>query len=422
MFKPHDVRGRYGTEVDEAKFFALGRAAACTFGKTLLSGRDYREHHQQLEAAFVSGFALEGGASASRLGAVPSPVIAHAGAAFSVAFTASHNPAGYCGAKFFSGKLFADEAAILRLKAAYDGLEPVAAPKDFACLPPTGDARRIIGSYLQDLPEFGEGLFDLSGGAACAVRQVFPKTIFDSPDPQFRLHDAEPKQETLGELEALTVKRGLVGYAFDGDADRMVAVDRGAVVEGHAVACFLAQNSLKKNDKVVLSIDCASEAFTWLADHGFKPAYSKVGDVNVIEKALAIGARMGAERSGHYAFPPGHPYPDGLRAAAMVSAVAKPGQLLELSKEFKNVTLIEQVFTRADFAKMAKLARQERGVLQVVDLDGVKADFEEFSILVRQSNTEPKIRVNVESADLKKCRKGMRLAKGWVASCKARAV
>jgi phosphomannomutase len=174
---------------------------------------------------------------------------------------------------------------------------------------------------------------------------------------------------------------------------------------------------LKKNDSVVLSIDCASEAFTWLKDHGFKPVYSKVGDVNVIQKAIEVGAKMGAERSGHYTFTPNYPYPDGLRAAAVTCQYAKPGELAELAKQFVNVTLIESVFVRADFVKLAQTVREEEEAQNVIDLDGVKAEFEGFSILIRQSNTEPKIRINVESALEKDAQTGMELAKRWVKKC-----
>lgn len=418
MFKPHDIRGKYGSEVSLESFYRVGQATAHTMGMHALTARDYRQHHDELEAAFIAGFEEEGGVAHTRLGVVPSPLACHSSKTLGIMFTASHNPSGYVGAKLFLSRTFASENQMSELKNAFDAIGNAAVPHSFSPLHPTPDATQFIDAYEKSLPPIGEGIFDLAGGAVCSLAHLFEDKIFDSPDPAFSHHSAEPKDETLGVLKEQTLARKKIGYAFDGDGDRLLAVDQGRVIEGHVIACFIAHHTLKKNDKVVLSIDCASEAFTWLRDNGYAPVYAKVGDTNMVETALSCGAKLGAERSGHYTFPPQHAYADGLRAAALVCQHARAGELVELSKQFKNVTVIEAAYHRADFNKMKEMAQRERGVREVITLDGVKAIFDEYTLLIRASNTEPKIRLNSEAKNDEWARKGMEVAKKWVDACR----
>jgi len=254
----------------------------------------------------------------------------------------------------------------------------------------------------------------LAGGAACAIRQVFPGTIFNEPDPLFQKHSPEPKKDTLGVLREKT-KTGGPGFAFDGDADRVIVCDSGTVLEGDVVAAFIASGLLKKTDRIVLSIDCRQEAFDFLRGEGFTVVTSKVGDPNVLETARREKAAFSAERSGHYSFLSHAPNSDGIYASALLSPT-RPGEILGFSKQFKNVTVIEQVFSKVDFQKLRALAG-EKEPNELVTLDGVKAVFDDYALLIRSSTTEPKVRLNSEAKNAELAKKGMNLAKKLVAQC-----
>ncbi len=413
MFKTHDVRGLLNTQINQGTFYTLGRATARVFRYEATTGRDYRTGHRVLESAFLAGFESEGGQVSTILGNVPTSVISEENDGLGLCFTASHNPAGYCGVKFFIKNRYCTQNDIIRLKEEYDklgGQETIRVPA-YRLIEPSMNSKETIWDYCEKLPPFQNAIYDLAGGAACALEFLFNKKIFYSPDPDFKHHSPEPMDSTLTDLKKKTINSKSLGFAFDGDADRVIAVDNGKTIEGHILLIELAKQNLSPNDKVVLSIDCPTEAFEKLEDEGFKPSWAPVGDINVIQKALECGAKIAGERSGHYSFLPDYPYSDGLRAASIASNSMKVGQLTKLSEEFKNICLIESVFVRADFNKIQNYLNEQKNIQEIITIDGIKATFDNFSILIRQSNTEPKIRINAESTSLNDSQYAINLAK-----------
>ncbi len=158
----------------------------------------------------------------------------------------------------------------------------------------------------------------------------------------------------------------------------------------------------------MLTIDCPDEVYSFLRDEGFTVYYSAVGDVNVLKKVEETHAAFSFERSGHYAFSKHMIYSDGIYAAAVLSNT-RPGELIAFAKQFTNVSLITAVPGKADFPRLAKLI-QEKNPLGIETLDGVKARFDDYCVLIRASQTEPKIRVNVEAKTNALAKKGMDLA------------
>ena len=105
----------------------------------------------------------------------------------------------------------------------------------------------------------GPAIYDLGGGAACSIKQLFPRTLFAAPDPDFKLHSPEPKDDTLGELKRATAKEKLLGLAFDGDGDRCMVAAGGRVIDGGIMAAWLCENHFKKGDRMVINIDFTDE-------------------------------------------------------------------------------------------------------------------------------------------------------------------
>ena len=406
MFKGYDVRGVYGAEIDENKFFLLGKALG-RLGNELALGMDYRRHNETLAAALASGF--EG--KTIFLGRATTPCVAFCSRKLGASVTASHNPPEYSGMKPFRDKrcFYGEELAQLKTYYAQEenssggnGKNPaaaVAAPRK-KILKENADEKK---EYAASLPRMEKGIYDLGGGAACAFKKIFPKTIFSEPDPLFSKRAPEPKDETLGALKSETLKHGCIGFAFDGDADRVVAIDKGRTIDSGALGAFYASRFLKRGDVVALTIDVSDEVCEWFANNGFKTESSAVGDINVTRKAGESRAAFSMERSGHYAVTRHLLYSDGVYFAAALSGT-RPGEMTKFALQFKHETANEKIAGRINFRDLEKLFRAKNpAALETVD--GIKARFDDYCVLVRASQTEPIVRVSVEAADAKKAAK-----------------
>ncbi|MFH1200048.1 MAG: hypothetical protein V1708_03200 [Candidatus Micrarchaeota archaeon] len=409
MFRELDIRGKYGAEVTPENFMRLGSAAAEMF-EGLVVGMDYRPHNEKLLQAFLAGYRRK----ETFIGFAPSPAIAFLAKSSGMSLTASHNPRGYNGAKFFAKNTYADESQMAQLKRKYDSI----AMQQSQLLPLPQARTEGMLEYEESIPEIEGGVFDLGGGAVCALAHLFPRHINGTPDPLFERRDPEPKDSTLGRLKEITAKEKALGFAFDGDGDRVMLCDCGTVMEGDVTAAYAAQSLLSKGDGVVLSIDCRQEVFEAIEDDGFCVHTSKVGDANVLRMALDKRAAFSAERSGHYALPAHAPNSDGIYFSALLSQT-RPGELAQYAARFRNTTLKKEVFCRADFGKIRELA-ERHAPASVVTIDGVKAVFEDFTILLRASTTETKVRINSEAATPQKAKEGMALAEEMLSKARVK--
>lgn len=403
LFKGYDVRGVYGREVTEQNFLALGQMLAEKSSEMVL-GIDYRKSGLSLAAALTAGF----GKQVLFLGYAPTPATAFISKELGVQITASHNPPEFNGAKFFThGRCYwSEEVRELEKNFSFGGrsIKQVFLKENYS-----------LREYTDALPAIEQGIFDLCGGAVCAVKKVFPDTLYGKPDPYFQKHSPEPKDETLQELKKKTLEKNEMGFAFDGDGDRVLVVDEGTVFEGDVVAAFIAENFLRKGNSIVLSIDCSQEVFNFIRDSGFRVAYSKVGDPHVVKKALETGASFAAEKSGHFMFPHFAPNSDAIYASAVLSA-AKAGELKKFSEKFKNIVLKQYFLQKIDFRKLKKIFLQQDPI-EVNCIDGVKAEFEEYTLLVRLSQTESRVRINCEAKTRENAEKGIGIATRLLNQC-----
>ncbi len=411
MFRGYDIRGVYGTEVTDEKFTALGRAMAA-FSKEVVASRDYRDSSKKLLAAFCAGFP----GKVLDMGNAPTPAVSFNATKWGIAFTPSHNPAEYAGAKLVHGRRMASEAELKAVEKEWErqvqakegkqsGTRETEAAKGEVI-----DSPGLLAAYVDSIPEMGSAIFDLGGGSACSVKQLFGKRIFDAPDPKFEKHSPEPTDGTLGELKRMTVKEHALGLAFDGDGDRCMAAAGGRVIDGGMMAAFLCENHFKKNDRIVINIDFTDEVKYYLADAGFRVSVCAVGTTNVVTAVLKENAALGAERNGHYYFPHHVPDSDGIYAAALFSQ-ANPAEVLEFAARFKNVMLTQAIGGKADFTKLKEMLGRDESVLETNLLDGVYVRFEDFTLLIRESKTEPKVRINSEGKNKENALKGMEKAK-----------
>ena len=418
-FGTDGVRGPYGSATMNEEFaWRLGSAAARfaraepNFRSTeVLMGRDTRASGLSLERALAAGLQSEG-LSPKSLGIVPTPAVSlmtrRSAASLGVVITASHNPAGDNGIKFFgpSGiKLTDDDESRL------EGMLPVAAG---AMSGPVALMQNALAQYCELtgalLPRGSLAgwsiVLDTANGAACHSSRVVLQSlgaslalIGNSPDGS-NINEAVGSQHPE-KMAALVRARGArLGIAHDGDADRCVLCDEtGEVLDGDEILTMLAlhalrQGRLAKHTLVVtvqsnLGVDAAVRAA------GGKVCRTQVGDRYVIERMQAEGANLGGESSGHVICSDISPTGDGLVAALKVLEVMQAAgrPLSELRKslvKFPQLSRAVGVREKKPLESLRELPAAIRAIEAELGTAG--------RVLVRYSGTEPKLRLLVEGA------------------------
>ncbi|MEK6923766.1 MAG: hypothetical protein AABW54_00825, partial [Candidatus Micrarchaeota archaeon] len=294
MFHAYDVRGVYGTEVTEGKFEKLGRAMAAMADR-IIFGSDYRKHNDSLKEAFLAGYSGE----VLDVGDCPTPAVSFHSREWGACLTASHNPAGYNGLKPIRERHVAFSRELEQLEQEYycvvaEGNNPAGGNHITVNEANVTPAPELLAEYLDALPAFEGGVFDLGGGAACSVKQIFPETIFCQPDPEFTCRDPLPEDASLTKLKEITSRRSVLGFAFDGDADRVMAVDEGTMIDGGIATCLIARQLLERGDKIVVNIDFMQETKQRLADEGYRVVVCPVGTKYCVEALEREGAKLAA--------------------------------------------------------------------------------------------------------------------------------
>jgi phosphoglucosamine mutase len=395
-FGTDGVRGVVGVDLTPDLVERLGRAAAywCAGGRIFI-GRDTRASGLELERVLADGIASAGG-NAVVAGVLPTPAVALLTLDLGCVITASHNPPEYNGVKFFDrdGRKLPD-ASEEEIEALLDR-----APIDGGTIDEVGVA---TDSYLEHVVErFGSDLTGMHVAVDCAngaYSGVAPKafeqlgarttTIGDEPDGNninvgCGATDLRALQETVTRVHAD------LGVAFDGDGDRMLAVDaRGCSVDGDQIVAILA---LDKGVDMVAVTSMTNLGFHRLMkEHGIRVVTTDVGDRYVLEALRREGGLLGGEQSGHIIYLDGHVTGDGL-AAALALCGALHGRTLE-----------EAAAVMPRYPQVKENVRVDRFVLT----DAVREEVERLNgeldgrgrVLVRPSGTEPVIRVLAEAPD-----------------------
>lgn len=438
LFGTDGVRGLANKELTCDLAFKLGQAGAYVLTMArhkprILVGRDTRVSGDMLEAALLAGICSVG-AEAIIVGIIPTPAIAyltrHYGADAGVVISASHNSMEYNGIKFFDGggyKLPDEleehiEAIIL------DGSEQMPVPVGMEV------GRRVhIRNAVKDYVDFLKGtvdtdlkglriVLDCANGASYeAAPLVFESlgaevfTIYNTPDGT-NINDycgsTYPEK-----LQSYVLEVGAdVGLAFDGDADRLIAVDEhGNLVDGDQVLAIcgldmMNRGILKKNTVVAtvmsnLGLDIA------LKNAGCKNEKTRVGDRYVLERMLECGYNLGGEQSGHIIFLDHNTTGDGiLTALQMLSVVKRSGK--HLSTLASVMRKLPQVLVNAKVSEQKKYNYQDDAIIQQ-EIEEIESRFSEAGrVLIRTSGTEPVVRVMIEGVNQREIEEqAVRLAK-----------
>ncbi len=400
----------------------IGRATAYLFKKKghlpkIIIGKDTRVSGYMLENALVSGICSMG-VNAILVGVIPTPGIAFLTGSMradaGIVISASHNPFQDNGIKIFGGEGFKlpdeTEAAIEEIIFANNlhTLRPSPAELGKAYRMDDARGRYIVflkHSFPKELSLEGTRIvLDCSNGATYRVApDTFAElgaevsTLFDEPDGKnINLHCGSQHPETLAEEVVRT--KAEAGFAFDGDGDRLIAVDEtGQVLTGDQVLAICA-NAMKKEDRLpgnlvvrtVMSNIGLSVAFNALK---IDSVMAKVGDRYVLEEMQACGAVIGGEDSGHLIFLRHHTTGDGIITALQVAAAMKKegkplSELAAIMKVYPQVLINVDVKTRPEIESVPEIMAAIREVETALGSQG--------RVLVRYSGTQNLCRIMVE--------------------------
>jgi phosphoglucosamine mutase len=395
-FGTDGVRGVVGELITPELVEQLGKASALWSGRgRVFVGRDTRASGAALEEAFGRGVEAAGGA-AVLAGVVPTPAVALLRLDLGAVISASHNPPEYNGVKFFDrdGRKLSD-AAEEEIEALLDA--PVRGG---------GEIDRIdvaVDSYLEHVLErFGTDLTGLRIAVDCAngaysgiAPQAFSElgaeveAIGNEPDGA-NINVGCGATDLAALQERVTSGRFDLGVAFDGDGDRMLAVDeRGSIVDGDEIVAILA---LDLGVDLVAVTTMTNLGFHRLMDaNGVRVVTTDVGDRYVLEALYREGGILGGEQSGHIICLRDHVTGDGLAAALLLCGALRGRSLSEAAAAMERYPQAKQ-----------NLRRSGRGPLPaslLERLEHVNAELDGGGrVLVRPSGTEPVVRVLAEAA------------------------
>jgi phosphoglucosamine mutase len=397
-FGTDGVRGVVGetltTDLVERLGVAVTRWAG---GGRVLVGRDTRASGPELEAAFARGVVSTGG-EAVLAGVLPTPAVALLALDAGVVISASHNPPEYNGVKIFDrdGHKLGDAAELeieALLEAPAEGAAAGASSRDDTAS--DRYAEHVLERYRTDLTGRRIGL-DCANGAYSAIapavfRRLGAEVVAVGVDPDGSNINTGCGATDLALLGRTVREHGLeLGFAFDGDGDRMLAVDaEGTAVDGDQLLAVLALHL--QVDLVAVTSMTNLGFHRLMADHGIRVVTTDVGDRYVLEALRREGGVLGGEQSGHLIYLNGHVTGDGLAAALLTCAalgrrtLAEAASMLVRYPQAKtNVSVARRELTDTLRAEVERLNGE---------LDG------EGRILVRPSGTEPVIRVLAEASD-----------------------
>ncbi len=413
-FKECDIRGVYGTEMNERIAYGVGRAVAAQTREVCVAG-DVRLSTPELKRALLRGL-LEGGAAVTDLGVIPTPVFYYAkhvlGIAGGVMVTASHNPPQYNGLKLMIGDLPVtpeDMAKLAEQVRAWDFPEGRGTLRFYDVMPQylgmIREAFRVKGK-LRVVVDAGNGTTAWSAPAALAAIGCEVVPLYCWPDGRFPNRDPNPAVYAhLRDLQKRVREVGAdMGVAFDGDGDRAVFVDdAGEVVQSEEALALMMRRALREPSSVVYDLKSSSVVKRTAEALGSEAIMERSGHAFIKRTFLQHNSALAGEISGHFFFRElGHD--DGTYAACyLASLVAERGWKLSAERQKLPHTVITPdlrlpwPYERQQEVIDGMMAFGEQ--YPVTTLDGVRVDFPEGWLLVRKSVTEAKITLRMEAED-----------------------
>ena len=429
VLREYDIRGIIGETLGPDDARAIGRGFATLIkragGSTVAVGYDGRTSSPMLEQALVEGLNASG-CDAVCVGMGATPMLYYAAASIEqvdggIQITGSHNPANYNGFKMvFQGRPFFGEDILLlgRMAAEGDWIDGVG----------TSETREILEEYVERLlaplaaveGDVLSGLkvgWDAGNGAAGPALELLAARLpgehhllFTEVDGHFPNHHPDPTVEAnLEDLRALVADKQLdFGVAFDGDGDRIGAIDgEGRVIWGDQLLMIYAEALLKKRpgSTIIADVKASRALFDHVAQHGGKPVMWKTGHSLIKSKMKETGSPLAGEMSGHVFFADEYyGYDDALYAGVrLITSAAELGRsVTELRSAMPAMINTPEMRFQVDesrkFAAIDEVkTRLAASPAQVDGTDGVRVTTQDGWWLLRASNTQDVLVARAES-------------------------
>lgn len=428
LFGTDGVRGIANKDLTNELAMQIGAAAATVLLKeaksskpTVLIGKDTRASGDMLDAALTSGLCSVG-CNVLSVGIVPTPAVAYLVGKYEceagIMISASHNPCEYNGIKIFQKNGYKLDDAI------EDEIEAIILDASETPQYKTGGevgnrlfSKNAINDYINHVVSTTDVRFDgmtialdcANGSASVCAKEIFTalgaKCIMLSDTP-----DGVNINENCGSTHPEELMRFVksasldLGLAFDGDADRMLAVDEnGELVDGDKVIAICSKRMKDegrlKSDTAVVTVMSNMGFFKFCDENGIKCAKTAVGDRYVLERMLKDGYNIGGEQSGHVIFLDYATTGDGeLSGVQLIETVVKSGKKLSELASIMNVYPQVLINVRVSPEGKAKYNNDEYIIAATQ-----KAEMElmgDGRVLVRVSGTEPLVRVMLEGKDI----------------------
>lgn len=422
LFGTDGVRGVANTELTAELAYNLGRAGAYVLTQAahkpkILVAKDTRISGDMLESALVAGI-LSVGAEAVVIGVIPTPAVAYLtkkyGADAGVMISASHNPVEYNGIKFFNanGYKLSDELEDKIQEVIESGFEGVPSPVGADLGRETIDERaeehyvefskNVVNTSLEGL----KIALDCANGAAYSVAEKAFKELGAEVCVINNIPDGTNINENCGSTHPEDLMKFVkenncnLGFAFDGDADRCLAVDEnGKLVDGDFLltitAKYLKEKGQLKDDTLVVTVMSNLGLMLACKKEGINVVTTKVGDRYVLENMVENGYSIGGEQSGHIILLSHNTTGDGLATALQISTIVKESNksLSELAKVMK---VLPQVLVNAKVPNSMKNIHEIDEEIKL-EIKKIEEALEGVGrVLIRPSGTEPLVRVMLE--------------------------
>lgn len=429
VFREYDIRGLAEKDFDEEFALLLGKvhgtAVAEKGGRRVTVGRDCRATSDSYAEAVIAGM-VSAGLHVYDIGVCPTPLLYfslfHLDVDGGIQITASHNPSEYNGFKICLGKdtLYGDQIQQIRARMERNEFREQAGGK--------AERYEIVPPYHQhlfaDVPKLSRPLkvvVDAGSGVGGPVAPpIFKRLgcqvweIACVPDANFPFHHPDPTvPENLRMLiDKVKHEKADLGIAYDGDADRIGAVDEnGNILWGDELLVLFSRDVLKRNPGAVIiaEVKCSQRLYDDIIKNGGRPIMWKAGHSLLKAKMKETGALLGGEMSGHMFFKERYfGYDDAIYASLrLLEILAKSGKPLSslLSDLPKSVSTPELRVDCPDdkkFAIAAQATEYFRRRYDVIDVDGARVKFADGWGLIRASNTQPALVLRFEASSQQK--------------------
>lgn len=428
LFGTDGVRGVANEELTPLLAMQLGQAGAFVLTKenehrpTIMVGCDTRISGDMLANALMAG-ACSVGANVIYVGVLPTPAVAYLTRKYKVdagvVISASHNPVEFNGIKFFDGNGYKlpdsleDEIDEL-IKNGMRGVKFPIGPRVGKIKYRTDAREEYINHAIRAVNVDLHGMkivVDCAEGASHytsveALKELGAEVVAIHNNPDGTNINANCGSTHMEELQARVVfEKAKVGLAFDGDADRLLAVDElGNIVDGDQIMAIVG-NHMKsqgklKNNTIVATVMSNLGFFLMAKENGIEVEQTKVGDRYVLERMKEIGASLGGEQSGHVIFLDENTTGDGLLSALHVLQV-----MVETQKPLSELSKIMEVMPQALVNAKVRNHKKERYMEYPEIADAIAQLSKKFAgegrVLIRPSGTEPLVRVMIEGKDKK---------------------